>query len=160
MRTVWLVAIVALSALTARLGCGGCNGDEKKRHTLEESKMVGASEARALAKAQGVDPVELRCGAIGDSQAFTCRTDLGQTQVDKLVSGWTLSPDDPADLTIMRGKKFGCERFVEFSGDASAPFKAWGSKEKPAAVGGMQYARIYYRGDIGRACVEMERLPK
>jgi hypothetical protein len=155
-----MVALFAPGLLVGSIaGCGSCGGDEsKKKSTVDESKMPGASEVRALAKAQGVDPTEVRCAAIGDSQAFTCRTELEEAQVTKLVSGWGLLPDDPADITIMRGKKFGCERFGDFSPDASGSFKSWGSKDKPAAVGNMQYARLYYRSDFGRVCIEMERL--
>lgn len=122
--------------------------------------MPGAAEVRAFAKAQGVDPASLRCASIGDSRAFTCRTELGEAEVDKLVSGWGLLPDDPRDAAIVRGKKFGCERFGDLSPDASGSYKSWGSKDRPPALGGMQYARLYFRPDFGRACIEMERVEK
>lgn len=154
MRRWWILA-----ACAALYGCGSCGGgdDGKKKGALDESKMPGAGEVRAFAKAQGVEPAELRCAPIGDSQAFTCRFDLDEAQVGKLTSGWGLLADDPSDITILRGKKFGCERFGDFSPDASGSYKAWGSKENPPALGGMRYARVYYRPDFGRVCLEMER---
>jgi hypothetical protein len=119
--------------------------------------MPGAADVRGFAKTAGIDPKQLRCASIGDSKAFTCRTGLTEGEVNQLATAWGLKPDDPKDIALMRGKKFGCEGFQEFNPDTG--WKAWASTVKPEKLAGVEYARIYFRPDTDKVCIEMEKTP-
>lgn len=137
-----------------------CHSDEKdpgttKEAPKEESKGPGSAEVRAFAKNAGIDPRILKCSAIGETQAFVCRTNLPESDAAKLADAWGLVSDDPKNAALMRGKKYGCEGFADFK---DVTYKAWASKEKPEKLAGMNYARIYHRADTDKVCIEMEKL--
>lgn len=138
-------------------GCNGCRGDEKGEKKLDETKMVGAADVRGFAKTAGIEPKQLRCAPVGDSKAFTCRTSLTETETQTLALAWGLKPDDPKDTALMRGKKFGCEGFQDFEPDVG--WKAWASGAKPEKLAGIEYARLYFRADTDKVCIEMEKTP-
>ncbi len=149
----WLIAGTLVLA-----GCNSCrSGEDKSERKLDESKMPGAADVRMFAGMAGVDPKQLRCVNIGDSKAFTCRTGLSENEVNQLATSWGLKPDDPKDPTLMRGKKFGCEGFQEFQPETG--WKAWASTSKPEKLAGMDYARVYFRADTDKVCIEMEKTP-
>ena len=149
--------IFLLLVLPVLGGCNSCRSDDKGDKKLDESKMVGAADIRTYAKIANIEPKQLRCSTIGDSKAFTCRTSFTETEVQTLAVAWGLKPDDPKDATLQRGRKFGCEGFQEFQPDSG--WKAWASTSKPEKLAGVEYARLYFRADTDKVCIEMEKIP-
>jgi len=137
--------------------CCRSPSSEDNQPKVDESKMPGASDVRAFAKNAGIEPKTLRCSSIGETTAFVCRTGFTEGEARKLADGWGLLPDDPKNLALLRGKKYGCEGLADFS--EGTTYQAWASTEKPEKLAGMRYARIYHRADTDKVCIEMERLP-